>query len=595
MSLPDSFHSSIYGVMDARSMAFKRRSSFLPLFSFFLLASSIFSLSLVTYLNAATYYVHTTIGQDNNDGLSETTTWKTIAKVNASIFSPGDQILFKRGEIWRETLVPPSSGALGHPIVFGAYGTGAQPILKGSNVVSNWQANVSFPYVWKALVTTEPKVLLFEGVRGQKKTSVSTLSSERDWFWDSNTLYVYATSNPDTLYISYGVEAMARNHGIYAFGKSHITIQDLNITGGNSYPIIFAWNGAGSNIIVQRCTASYGGNTGIWFVQNHATEKVINILVDSCTVFENGNSGICFDKGINTVTVSNNIVHHNNWASDWFHSGIKFFSAGVDAQNIIIERNESYSQYYGSGAGSLWATGSGIWLDTVADGPIIRYNYCHDNATIGILVEFTANADIFYNILTRNGTSTDVNWGDSGILLYRRKGGVRIYNNVVYGNIAGIALRGEDAAERGMVGNIVKNNISVGNTNEQLIVTYGAENDGTMGAGNVYTNNAFGPERSNFIRWGSASKATYAEFDSAYGSATHSIVGNPLFVNPTGTPADFRLLPTSPCIDAGTEVGLTLDRDGNGKYGAAWDIGAYEWKPSNSLSPPRNIRGRIIP
>ena len=46
---------------------------------------------------AATYYIDTTNGNDKNDGLSEPSPWKTIAKVNALRFNPGDQILFKRG------------------------------------------------------------------------------------------------------------------------------------------------------------------------------------------------------------------------------------------------------------------------------------------------------------------------------------------------------------------------------------------------------------------------------------------------------------------------------------------------------------------
>jgi hypothetical protein len=51
---------------------------------------------------AATYYVDATNGLDANNGLATAAAWKTIAKVNASRFLPGDQVLFKRGEMWRE-------------------------------------------------------------------------------------------------------------------------------------------------------------------------------------------------------------------------------------------------------------------------------------------------------------------------------------------------------------------------------------------------------------------------------------------------------------------------------------------------------------
>ena len=49
----------------------------------------------------ATYYVDATNGNDYNNGLSPSTAWKTIAKVNAPSFNPSDFILFKRGEISR--------------------------------------------------------------------------------------------------------------------------------------------------------------------------------------------------------------------------------------------------------------------------------------------------------------------------------------------------------------------------------------------------------------------------------------------------------------------------------------------------------------
>jgi hypothetical protein len=49
--------------------------------------------------------------------------------------------------------------------------------------------------------------------------------------------------------------------------------------------------------------------------------------------------------------------------------------------------------------------------------------------------------------------------------------------------------------------------------------------------------------------------------------------GDPLFKSAT----DLHLQPTSPCINAGIDVGLTTDYAGHHKYGAAWDIGAYEY------------------
>jgi hypothetical protein len=59
----------------------------------------LFLLAFAPALYAATYYVDATLGKDTNDRLLQTTAWKTIAKVNVSRFSPGDQILFKGGDL----------------------------------------------------------------------------------------------------------------------------------------------------------------------------------------------------------------------------------------------------------------------------------------------------------------------------------------------------------------------------------------------------------------------------------------------------------------------------------------------------------------
>jgi len=96
------------------------------------------ALLLLTALNAraTTYYV-AAAGSDTNNGTSSSTPWQTIAKVNASTFSPGDSILFNRGDAWYGTaLTVPSAGSSGNPITFGAYGTGANPILKGSTFLT---------------------------------------------------------------------------------------------------------------------------------------------------------------------------------------------------------------------------------------------------------------------------------------------------------------------------------------------------------------------------------------------------------------------------------------------------------------------------
>ncbi len=90
---------------------------------------------------AATYYVDSANGNDSytiTQAQNQSTPWKTIDKVNKSTFQPGDNILFKRGQVWREQLTVPSSGTSGNPITFGAYGSGANPKIYRTDTFTAW-------------------------------------------------------------------------------------------------------------------------------------------------------------------------------------------------------------------------------------------------------------------------------------------------------------------------------------------------------------------------------------------------------------------------------------------------------------------------
>ncbi len=93
---------------------------------------------------AATYYVDATNGNDNNPG-TYTSPWKTAAKVSNSSFSPGDQILFKRGETWHEGLWLKWSGTADNPITIGAYGdtNAPAPVFDGTYPLTVTWTNVS--------------------------------------------------------------------------------------------------------------------------------------------------------------------------------------------------------------------------------------------------------------------------------------------------------------------------------------------------------------------------------------------------------------------------------------------------------------------
>lgn len=88
-----------------------------------------------------TYYVSSSGGDDNHEGLSEGEAFATVNKVNSLGLQPGDRVLFKCGDMWQaEQLVIRWAGSKGAPITFGSYPAGCtdKPVLSGSRAVTGW-------------------------------------------------------------------------------------------------------------------------------------------------------------------------------------------------------------------------------------------------------------------------------------------------------------------------------------------------------------------------------------------------------------------------------------------------------------------------
>ncbi len=86
---------------------------------------------------AATYHVDSRGGDDARDGLAPETAWRSIGRVNAANFAPGDRILLRAGSTWDAvTLQPRGSGVEGRVIAIDRYGDGARPALHGRGRVA---------------------------------------------------------------------------------------------------------------------------------------------------------------------------------------------------------------------------------------------------------------------------------------------------------------------------------------------------------------------------------------------------------------------------------------------------------------------------
>lgn len=92
--------------------------------------------------STADWFVDSVAGSDSNNGTSSATPFATIAKVNSMVVANPTQkwVALKRGAYWRELLGAdvegsPNSWPSGSKVT--DYGSGASPVLDGSNVASN--------------------------------------------------------------------------------------------------------------------------------------------------------------------------------------------------------------------------------------------------------------------------------------------------------------------------------------------------------------------------------------------------------------------------------------------------------------------------
>ncbi len=205
----------------------------------------ILTIMLITYASvtwATTYYVSSSAGNDANSGTSAAGPWKTIAHVNGQTFQPGDSILFKRGDVWNESLAPGSSGSLGNPIKFDAYGSGAAPNLTGYYAVPSTAWVLVTGNAWKAVVPstyTAINFCLFGSVWGQKVAAVSSnLTAAGDFYLANGYLYVFASGNPANFYNDAIVPMALSNVPVINInGESWLTFQHFLVNWFDQYGV----------------------------------------------------------------------------------------------------------------------------------------------------------------------------------------------------------------------------------------------------------------------------------------------------------------------------------------------------------------------
>jgi parallel beta-helix repeat protein len=155
------------------------------------------------YSFASNYYVAST-GNDSNSGTSTTTPFKSISRLNMLHLEPGDKIFFRRGDVFQGQLDIKQSGTAMAPIIIQSYGSGPQPVISGTESVSNWISQGN--NIYKAAFSTVPVMVFNQDIlhlparfpntgflsidegRGSKKFYDAALTQSNS-YWNGATLH----------------------------------------------------------------------------------------------------------------------------------------------------------------------------------------------------------------------------------------------------------------------------------------------------------------------------------------------------------------------------------------------------------------------
>lgn len=503
------------------------------------------------------YYVDATGGNDSNPG-SLAAPFQTLSKVNSLTLNPGESVLLKKGQTWKaQNILVPSSGAAGKVITFGAYGTGANPIIDPTSRFTDFTLHSGA--IWKRTDTNDPAQVFGDGVRMTWSADVAGLAAGR-WCKVAGVVYVWCSDggNPNSGHtIEYALSA--QNLAVDFNGKSYITFDSIDVTKSNTAAYITFSTGT-TNFVIKNCTVSWSANRSILIGTN------ANVTWTYPT------DGLIY-----------NVIGHDSLDPDFWIG---------HCSRVIVENCETYNVGKDYVNKNYSATGThfpdGILVSAEAIDCVVRHCYVHDMfAGVGLLDERSGGLKSTRTIFERNHVDTSgtslvaikiegdnhicrSNWVNAGTGTAVMLGATTpatpsvLNNTLVSATAAGHSM--DTSSQPGLT---FKNNIVIraGATNRYISVAAPAQTN-FVASNNLY----YGASTGRWF-WGPTEYTTLATWQTGSGKDANAVNADPVFVTAN---TNVHLQTTSPAKFTGVAAGVTLDYDGV-TFAAPPSIGCYEY------------------
>jgi len=353
-------------------------------------------------LLAADYFVAPS-GDDHAAGTSPEAAWRSVARVNASSFRPGDQILFQANQDFRGNLrlAQNSAGQSNAPVTISSFGVGHAKLLAGR------ETGITIENAgW---VTISNLTVLGDG--SSNNIGYGILFDNRlDEF---RRLEHVGLENVEVA--GFGVFGVLISGKQAGFNHVRVAGCDLhdNLRGGMEIAGRLPWDSplyAHADVEVVRCAAHHNSGDPL-YEKNHSGSGMVLYQVDGgrfeeCRAWANGQ-----------------LCQHGN-------GGVGIWSCAC--RGVVIQRCESYENRTHGG------DGGGFDLDGGSIDCVLQYNYSHDNDGPGLMVytyAYASHADrdciVRFNVSdndsrrSRSYAGLWVRSDGSGIT------GLRVYNNTV--------------------------------------------------------------------------------------------------------------------------------------------------------------------
>ena len=525
-----------------------------------------------------TYYVDAVNGNDENDGTTPETAWKTLTKASSiRQLKAGGSILLKAGCVWNgeQLFVDNAIGSTDAPIVIGSYGEGAKPVINGNG--ANWSASTK-------------EDLAAVHIRNSQNIVIENLEIT-NWDLSAGELGSYTQSSK----LLSGLVVENRDGGVLA----NVTVRNNKIHDVNGLMAGGADKGAGGLIVLV--TGSGSNHTGtVESYYNGLTiegNEVYNVCHEAIymesvwasrtivggTSSDTGyqNAGNSKWIGSSDVTISDNYVHDvagdgivpinttdamvennlidNSADTNWNYRNNPNHAAlwSWDSNNVTFRYNEASNT---SKAG--WNLGISGTNDSMAfdfdygvQNCLYEYNYSHDNYGGFLMLcpgpGATVNNIARYNVSVNDGKYQGAPMIRLGTGKYGSLG-VQIYNNTMYWENNGgyaMALTPDSAWEGTNIKEVsVFNNIFYGPATANSMST----KEGVTYSNNlVYSND--GSAQSVYEALANDENAVYA--DPQFADVTDYTAGSWADGQTTlGTANGFCITKTSPAVDAGMAI-----------------------------------------